>query len=175
MISIETFNSDQPKADLINSPRSVEACKKLGINPQELVYKHFDQIKVQGMDPKKIELQWAHLENKRKEKISLVANERRNLIEMEQNGHLVIENNKVKYIKQSSKQSKSIQNSKSNGLSLIEKEKLQLEKIKFKQQKEIQQIMDYEMKTQEIKRANEEKLKQQHEKDLQRQKELEQK
>ena len=58
------------------SPRSLEACNRQGISPEELLVRTLPEIKEmyrdRGFDREGIELMAKHYENKRKEKVQLL-------------------------------------------------------------------------------------------------------
>lgn len=70
---------------LLSSPRTVEACKRLGYDPEELVFKTEHELKIQMGDinvaPDVLELRWKAFEENRKKKVANVMEERRNVIE----------------------------------------------------------------------------------------------
>lgn len=69
---------------LFKSPRSLKACKSQGIDPSELIQKSLNEIKemFKGKikDKETLELQHQHYEEKRKEKIRILLEERAEII-----------------------------------------------------------------------------------------------
>ena len=69
----------------LNSPRSIEACRRLGIIPKELYY--IDRIQFKSENPSIISLpkeaqllRWEHLEDTRLSHIDMIKNERDKII-----------------------------------------------------------------------------------------------
>ena len=60
----------------LNSPRSLDACRRQGIEPEELIYLDINSFKetltVKYEDKELLNLLWNHREEKRKEKIVMV-------------------------------------------------------------------------------------------------------
>ena len=170
---------------LINSPRSLEACRRQGIEPKELVFRTEKQLKKQmgveaiSLTPQIIQLRWEHFEQRRKEKINLIFQERQGVMQEEEQG---LWSGEGGFIGQMSKHSSTgsggkgaaslHQGRRTNSVvtgpskmmvsaatesAMIEQERKALEKIKLKQQKEIEQMMEYERKMQEIRDRNDEK------------------
>ena len=155
----------------------MDACRRQGIDPEELLYVSFEAYKQRsgkkGMAKELLQTRWEHYETKRKEKINLIKQERRQIIDNEKKG---LWKPTKSVMHQSPKGS--VTKSKDEGAvvvtdsAMLDKERKQLEKIKLRQQQELQQMVDYELKTEEIRLRNEEKLKSQREKEEQQKKEL---
>ena len=76
---------------MINSPRSLKACKELGIIPTELYQISIEEYKTQNpslftLDQKMLQFRYKGYEKFRKDSISLVKNRREILISNENNG-----------------------------------------------------------------------------------------
>ncbi len=75
MTTLENFDPHQTKAR-INSPRSLDACKRQGIDPNELLYVSMEEykqrVKKRGLDPELLKIRWEHHEEKRKEKMKVL-------------------------------------------------------------------------------------------------------
>ena len=77
------------KGPILNSPRSLEACRRQGIEPEELLYKSKKDLKKElGTEGKQLtkqlmELRWEHYEERRKEKIKILVDERNIIIHEE--------------------------------------------------------------------------------------------
>lgn len=79
MMSIIDFaNSDQTK--LINSPRSVLACKYEGIDPQELVYRPLEYYTKKNLLKEIVQLRYEGYEKRRKDLITIITNKREEII-----------------------------------------------------------------------------------------------
>ena len=74
VISLENF--DECSTYSLTSPRSIEACKRQGIEPSELLYLPFDQfketIKDEKVDQKLLKALWERYNERRKDKIKIV-------------------------------------------------------------------------------------------------------
>ena len=67
--NLDEYNIDPP---LLTSPRSLEACMRQGIEPEELVFRYFDSFFEQGVPTDLQEIRWKHYEKKRLEKLAQV-------------------------------------------------------------------------------------------------------
>ena len=70
----------------LNSPRSVEACRRIGVEPRELLYMDLQNFKnvnpeVRSLNRELQNLRFEHYEKLRLETIKVVAEERRKIIE----------------------------------------------------------------------------------------------
>jgi len=179
LVSLLNFDAKSTKEPIINSPRSLEACRRQGISPHELLIRTAAELKEMTKskinDKEGLELMVQHAEERRKEKIRVLIEERAQLMEDEKNGYLNFgskekkESNSIGPLTKSNIQQ--LLNTKTDS-TMIEKEKKQLERIKQRQEKEIKQLVEHEAQMNEIARKQEEKMEQQREKD--RLKELEQ-
>lgn len=79
----------------MNTPRSLEACKRQGITPQELVFQSQADFKkslgveANSLHKDQITMRWNHLEQRRKEKLKVIKEERELVVIEENNGHWV--------------------------------------------------------------------------------------
>jgi hypothetical protein len=83
----------------LTSPRSIEACRRLGIKMNMLYYMDFNKFKAENPSiinqTKEIQkLRWGHIEEKRLEYIEMVKNEREKIInnEMNENSKELVKN-----------------------------------------------------------------------------------
>jgi hypothetical protein len=89
---IEGAHSPRALSAIVNSPRSVDACRRQGIQPEELLYKSiFDFKKTLGLEANtlrkdQIQMRWNHLEQRRREKIKVIKEERSIIVMEEANG-----------------------------------------------------------------------------------------
>eukprot|EP00930_Biecheleria_cincta_P100220 TRINITY_DN91846_c0_g1_i1.p1 TRINITY_DN91846_c0_g1~~TRINITY_DN91846_c0_g1_i1.p1 ORF type:complete len:519 (+),score=199.39 TRINITY_DN91846_c0_g1_i1:130-1686(+) len=89
--SLASFDEQNPKA-VINSPRSLQACKSEGVLPQELIYKPLEAFQEKNLSPRLVKLRYDFFEAKRRDLLAasrrardaLLADERR---EKESNNH----------------------------------------------------------------------------------------
>ena len=73
---MENFDENKRNPPYLNSPRSLDACKRQGIDPSELLYLNMDEFKTTlneiNVDKDLLRLRWEHHEEKRKEKLRVV-------------------------------------------------------------------------------------------------------
>jgi len=82
--SLASFEENNPKA-VINSPRSLQACKSEGVLPQELIYKPVEAFQEKNLSPRLVKLRYDFFEAKRRDLLAasrrardaLLADERR--------------------------------------------------------------------------------------------------
>ena len=168
LLSIENFNPKQQAPPYLTSPRSLEACKRRGIDPSELVERPeevFLKGKITKAEKEIAKQQYKHYEERRLAKVLEVQEERSRILEEEKAGS-------IEFI--STKRSVSTQHNVSVTLSsgMIEKERKELEKMQRKQAQEIQQMVEYEKKLGSIRSRNEEKEALMRQKEAARQQEL---
>ena len=173
-ITIETVDF-KSKSSVMNSPRSLEACKMLGVEPGELYYIPIEAFKEQHPDMKRLpndlqQYRYDQFEKFRNDTINQVKEARNNIIEAE------------KEKEQSKNQSGDTKNSSCEKSDrdermdkLIEQEKKAIEKIKNRQKAEIEAIIETQIKTEMMHKQNEEKERRQREREEQQKKELEKK
>ena len=85
LININHCDFHNPN-ERLNSPTSLEACYRLGIEINDLYYKDFHKFKLDNLEicslPKDSQvLRWQHIENRRNQYIKALKNERENIIE----------------------------------------------------------------------------------------------
>lgn len=171
LVSIENFNPAQVTPPYLTSPRSLEACKRTGIDPSELLMRPqelFLKGKITKAEKEIAKQQYKHFEERRSAKVQEVTEERMRIIEEEKAGS-------IEFV--SSKRSVSTQHNSSVTLTsgMIEKEKRELEKMQRKQAQEIMQMVEYEKKMGSIRSRNEEKEALMRQKEAARQEELQRK
>ena len=70
------FDPNKKKAPYITSPRSLESCRRQGINPQELLFLPFPEFRKlpnsKGLEVNAAKLKFQHAEERRKEKIRVL-------------------------------------------------------------------------------------------------------
>lgn len=138
------------KSQPLNSPRSLEALRILGISPEELYPLTFEEYLQQNPSTRNLtqalqEQRYSHFENFRKKNLLLAQSQRKTIIDSIQ-----------------SKQNQSNNNiSISQDTSTIQKhQQEQIEKLKQKQFHKIKQKIDYEVKLAALRKQTEEKQKQ---------------
>lgn len=73
---MENFDPYSNKNPILDSPRSIEACRRMGIDPPELLVKRIEDLKAKYtgeiLDRKALEIRLQHYEEKRREKVRLL-------------------------------------------------------------------------------------------------------
>eukprot|EP01016_Furgasonia_blochmanni_P023338 TRINITY_DN2520_c0_g1_i1.p1 TRINITY_DN2520_c0_g1~~TRINITY_DN2520_c0_g1_i1.p1 ORF type:complete len:258 (-),score=71.51 TRINITY_DN2520_c0_g1_i1:48-821(-) len=169
LISLDNFDPNNKSGAVLNSPRSLEACRRQGIKPQELIKPSLEDARRTIDDPQKrhnehfVKQLHKFLEEKRASKLKIVkevnathglAQARANK-KKERDAIIEEERKSSQTSKMGSTQSPMTKNLSS---SLIEKEKKVLEKLKKRQEQEMKKLIDYETKMEELRIKNEEKL-----------------
>lgn len=80
LFSIENFQEGSETRD-INSPRSLEACLRTGIDPLEVLPKGRNMFKSRTMSPQYLDIKCQNFEKKRQEKIALITIEREKIMQ----------------------------------------------------------------------------------------------
>lgn len=149
-ISVESCDFHGP-SQKITSPRSIEACNRLGIDPKELYYIDFGSFLKQHVDlrnaPRQIQqFRYDHFERLRKSSVESVIKERSEIIK-----------------KQSEQRSTSVETGKVSSTldqrmeKMIEEEKKMIDRIKRKQKLDIQSMIEMKIKAEMMKKASEDK------------------
>lgn len=87
LITIENFNPGKKKGPVITSPRSLMACERQGIPPEQLLRKSKDEIQLlliannRDITEDKIRLYGQHLEERRLAKVKLLIKSRNKIIQ----------------------------------------------------------------------------------------------
>ena len=71
----------QDNKELINSPKSLEACKREGISPKELIHRPYSEFSNTVLRPEIAQMRYDYYENKRIELIKTIERERENIIQ----------------------------------------------------------------------------------------------
>mmetsp|Transcript_26716 Transcript_26716/g.61561 ORF Transcript_26716/g.61561 Transcript_26716/m.61561 type:complete len:524 (+) Transcript_26716:53-1624(+) len=131
----DEYNIDQP---ILTSPRSVEACRRQGIEPEELVFRYLESFAEKDLSETVQRMRWEHYEGRRREKLSLVRDDRMQLVEQDwQPG-------------QSTKGLGENLNRNENKSTALEREQRQIEAMKARRQADLDQMIAYELKLQEV-------------------------
>ena len=94
VISLVNFNENADKSGpILNSPRSIEACRRQGISPTDLLKQSKDQIKhlCKFNDHDSLKIFEEHFEERRKKKIALLLEVRAEVLDEESKGLWVIQ------------------------------------------------------------------------------------
>lgn len=153
----------------MNSPRSLEACRQLGILPEELYFQDFDTYiklnpEVIGL-PKDIQrIRFENIDKYRKETIKMVKDQRDLIInnrkekEKEQNNNNET-SDKMNINENNIIENKTIYNLDEQLNNIMDKEKKNLEKLKRRQKNEIEAEIETKIKSEMIRQKAEEKEK----------------
>ena len=134
--SLENFDESNTLKPILNSPRSLEACRRQGLTPEEFVYRHPESFEEPGVSPEIVQLRWRHHEKKRREKLHWAIEERQQLV---MNGW---QQPKARTrASTGDKLSMSVGDS-----SAALKEQRAIEAMKAKRQQELEQLVAYELK-----------------------------
>ena len=63
---------------ILNSPRSIEACRRQGIEPHELIFKTVKELKKElgaeanNYNKEMLQIRWEHFEQRRKDKVKIL-------------------------------------------------------------------------------------------------------
>lgn len=148
------------------TPKSIEACRRLGYRADDLKKKtvqdivHMMKLKDSQANPDQETLLMfqAHLEERRATKIKLMKEERAKVENDEKNG-LFPNNSQSNMFRTSQGFDQSMYtNSQMGSISLVEKEKRMLEKMKRRQEVEIEKMIEFEKITEAIRQQNELKM-----------------
>ena len=165
-VSLENFDAHSKHSQVLGSPRSMEACKREGILPRELLFVSKDEYsKIFGseqLDEYNMQIRFDHMEKRRLEKLRSVTELRLKLIEDEKAGIDI-------YAQHGSYKG----TAKGTADGMLSREANMIEKIKRNQKKEVEQMMQFEVELQAQRQKNEEKARLMHEKEHKRQQELE--
>lgn len=141
---LERMNDpSSPESQLIpNSPRSVEACFRLGIDPIDLQYHPMEHYQRVGEDIEVAEIRYEKSENVRQERIRSLIDARKSLIDDNWDP------NDKKRSHSSAGNKKGEEDA--HASSMIEKERQRLEAMKRRQEKEMQQMVQHEVARSEL-------------------------
>merc|ERR1712217_862049 len=152
--SLANFDESNPNF-LINSPRSLQACKQEGVLPQELTFKPIETFQERNLSPRLVKLRYDFFEAKRRDLLaaarrcrdSIVADERR---DVEKNNHQL-----AVIAKESGLSKRAIMALKSDGLELERKKQLKAQEnernwLKSALQNELRQIKILEENKQKL-------------------------
>lgn len=75
-LSLDNFDIHRKRKPLLNSPRSIEACKKQGIRPSELIFLSKEDVASkyhhEHLDDANLNLRFLRTEERRKDKMRIV-------------------------------------------------------------------------------------------------------
>lgn len=66
LVSVENFEEPNGRYREVNSPRSLEACLRSGLDPSELYPRSKGSLRERGLSPDKLEIKFTSFETKRK-------------------------------------------------------------------------------------------------------------
>ena len=141
---------------ILSSPRSLEACNQLGIEPSELYYYSFQDYiamhpEMMNLDKEIQQYRYDHMEKYRLESINCVKEQRNKIIEEQDKNRL---ENKSK-VSQKDKENANPYSMESRMDGIIENERRAIEKIKLRQKNEIQSLIETEVRSELIRNKSE--------------------
>lgn len=160
LISLENFDPDNTEPPYLTSPRSLEACRRTGIDPAELLRRPREMYlrgKVTKLERDVAKQTFQHDEQRRLEKFQTVKNACLEVVEERKNGQ-VAGNGQLKTGERDS--------------SVLEREKQELARLSRKQELEILQMVEAEKKQESIRLRNQAKDQQFRLKELSRLREM---
>ena len=161
LITLDNFLQEDGRARKINSPRSLEACLRQGIDPSEL-----RPLKLEVFIEEENELtglrdvavaKYDHYEERRTEKLDLARQERNMIVgfleEAQRTGKVSPQAKKFMKLAGASTEKKGLSDAEKLALaeaeksksSMLEEEKKRVIQMKKRQQREIEQMMEFEM------------------------------
>ena len=168
LISIESFEDGENVRE-INSPRSLEACLRAGLDPSELYPKPKNRFKTKKLNDEMIGMKYEHFEKKRLDKIQLVKMERNIIMQYAERHARIMGNTSAESVMNDAREKEM----KRSGA--LEIEERRVENLKKRQEKEMSKMVEREQATAalqlKIKHAEEEDLRKRklHEKKVQEQ------
>eukprot|EP01031_Cornospumella_fuschlensis_P032598 gene32598-39414_t len=160
LISVENFEESGGRYREINSPRTLEACLRCGLDPSELYPKQKRDLYEKGLTKEMMEIKVNFFEKKRKEKIESVRKERNVIIGFTEKRSLSPQGRSQSPGKQQLTAEQLRQQQASRAAALIEMEEKRLEALKRRQERELSKIVEREQTLaalqQKIQRAEEE-------------------
>lgn len=160
LLSIENFDPDSTEPPYLTSPRSLEACRRTGIDPAELLRRPREiylRGKVTQLERDVAKQTFLHDEQRRLEKIQTVKDARLEVME-ERKNRPAAGSAQLKASEQDS--------------SVLEREKLELARLSRKQELEILQMVEFEKKQASVRMRNQAKDQQLRQKELSRLRDL---
>ena len=147
------------KGKRLNSPTSLEACRLIGVDPNELYSISFEEFillhpECKNIDKSLQEERYEHFEENRKANVDAAKGKRSELLEGEKSNKSKTQNNN----------STTNENVTSTA---IKQEQERLEKMRKRQANNLKLMIDYEFELEENRKKNEEKIRKQQEKEEQ--------
>ncbi|CAM6101112.1 unnamed protein product [Calypogeia fissa] len=137
---------DKPgSTEVLNSPRSLQACLYLGIDPVELIHRPLDDFLERGLSPALTELKYNFYENTRLEKVQRLREERQKIINEHNDGGVVL-NAEGRVIGTTSP----MKNKPKESKDALEKEAQRIDVVRRRQQRELEQVAKYEALRQQL-------------------------
>jgi len=80
-VSLETFDPDDEQAELPGTPRSVQALNRMGVCPDEIVFKTLQDFKGPGKHPEYARIEWEAYDRLRRDTIEELLDTRQVIIQ----------------------------------------------------------------------------------------------
>merc|ERR1711871_853788 len=143
LVDLYAAMTDEWASAAPRSPRALEACKRLGYEPSELVYRPVQDFRESGVEQWQVQMRHDHVEHKRQEKIKAVQRERKQ-IDRSPNGGRSRGTADMSFLDDANASS-------------VKREQMQMEKLKRRQTQEFEQLLQHEMKQVEMQEQMQEK------------------
>lgn len=167
LISVENFEDVTGKYREVNSPRTLEACLRCGLDPTELYARPKGQFKEKGLTPEMLDIKYQAFQTKRTDKISMVKKERQAIIAFAEKKARGLSAGKTGATLSPDKPIDAAEELRQADIrraaALIELEEKRMEALKRRQEKELNKIVEREQTMavlqQKISKAEEEEMK----------------
>lgn len=160
LTTIENFEEGGGKYRVINSPRSLEACLRSGLDPAELYPKSRNFFKSKDLSKEMLEIKIESYDKKRNDKIEIVRNERNKILSYAEKKKLEL--SMTSGVKHDLTATAQDFGDKNKGSAMLEMEERRMEALRRRQEKELNKIIEREQTMAElqlkIKRAEEEEI-----------------
>ena len=145
-INVENFEAGEGRSS-INSPRSLEACLRSGLDPSELYSRERGDFAEKGMTKDMVKVKYDYFERKRQEKIITVRAERNAIIKFAAKRSASQPNSPAKA---AATGGATAPPEKSAASGLVEAEEKRMEALRRRQEKELEKIMEREANMAEL-------------------------
>lgn len=132
-VSLENFDADDDQAELPGTPRSVEALNRMGVAPDEIVFKRLNDFKKPGKHPDYAKLEWEAYDRLRRDTVEKLLDTRMVIVQEQ------MADNRGDDLAQREAEARRKKQE------MIDKEKRRMEFVQERQQKQLEQKMQFEM------------------------------
>ena len=155
-LSLEDFDEETNPAPYLNTPRSLDACSRQGVLPEELMYKSKSSFGSKETPSRILQLRYEHYENARKMKLEAVMREYKNIRD-ESRKRLTPRQRETG---DSSHRSAtvSVRSEQDEEQKMIESMHRQIEAMKRKQKEDVESMLLNEFKAERLRQIQDEKM-----------------